>query len=156
MPCSVYLKLDLNKSISQSTPRGFCYLIIYFFCALFYPLEILCKWRLLQARRTSVPDDWRRRPSQFSLDALRHLAHLRWQTGSTLSDAGTSLLWEKSPYPVHLDLLWTSYVALWVSVKINENVEVIADHLQEVKLSLICGGRYNQTGHCVCIKLCYH
>lgn len=134
--CWVFLKLNLNKPTSQPN-RSFLFFI--FCCALFYPLEILCKWHLLQARRPSVPDDRRRRPSQSSLDAVRHLAHLCWQTGSTLSDAGTPLLWEKSPDPVRLVFLWTSSVALWLSAEISDNVEAMADNLQEVNLSLISG-----------------
>lgn len=66
--------------------------------------EVLYKWSLLQAWWAGVSDDRGRGPSKSSMDEGWHLAHLRWETGSTLLDAGASLLWKESPYSVCLSL----------------------------------------------------
>lgn len=66
--------------------------------------EVLYKWSLLQAWWAGVSDDRGRGPSKSSMDGGWHLAHLRWETGSTLLDAGASLLWKESPYSVCLSL----------------------------------------------------
>lgn len=104
------MQLDLHciclKSQPNTTTVSSSKFLIHFNSSLFFPSEVLCKWCLLQAGRPSVPDDRRRRPCQSGLDAVWHLAHLCQETGSSVFDAGTPILWEKSPNSVCLVLLW--------------------------------------------------